>query len=399
MKLNNDIGRSAPQPNVRNRLVIKSALQRRKFDRYTVSVLKLSGSLLAARKIRQFSQLQLILLIFIAAVLGGCSRSEEDSQTEQAADEHRIIVSAETVQTGTFVVYGEYIGEANGILDVKLDVINDGKVAKVFAHEGDFVQAGQSLAEIDPEKAAKKYQTSVLDEKLARETYEREKRFLEEGNSFQLKVDQAHLIWLQAQSDLIEARDERDASFAITPISGTVIIRHIDPYDNLKAGDPTFEIADLSRIRISVDVPEADIAGVRELEEAEVVFSAYPDRVFVGRPTEFARGRTQQTLSYQVSIVVDNPDTMILSGQTARVKLVLRQFPNSISVPSRAVLIRSDGNYVFVIREDIAHEVQVQTGAVSNTRTLIESGLSADDTIVVDGFNRLADGELIEIHN
>ena len=85
----------------------------------------------------------------------------------------------------------------------------DGQVAKVFASDGDIVRAGQSLAEIDPEKASKRYQAAILNERLARETYEREQRFLNEGNSFQLKVDQAHLAWLQSQSNLLGAKEER----------------------------------------------------------------------------------------------------------------------------------------------------------------------------------------------
>ncbi|OQX29953.1 MAG: hypothetical protein B0D92_01020 [Spirochaeta sp. LUC14_002_19_P3] len=342
---------------------------------------------------------RLVLWLVAIVALGGCSRSRggEKGTVAENGEALRKAVSVETVRTETFVVYGEYLGEARGIAEVKLKADVDGRVESVFAKEGGRVSAGQSLAEIDSQKADKTYQAAVLSERLARETYEREQRFLAEGSSFQLKVDEAHLDWLQSQSNLLKAKSERDSAFAITPISGVVLIRYIDLYDNIESGDPTFEIADLSRIRLTVDVPEADIAGVRELNEAEVVFSSYPGRLFAGVPTSFARGRSENSLSYQVTVLVENPDMEILSGQTARVRLVLRRFPDSISIPSRAVLIRTGGHYVFVVRDGIAHEVQVRTGASSNTRTLIEEGLFTDDVVVTEGLNRLTDGELVEV--
>ncbi len=345
-----------------------------------------------------------IIICLAIAVISGCSRSpnstgDSASQAEESAIERRVSVRAEAVHSGTFIVYGEYLGEARGILEVSLKADMEGQVTRVFATEGDKVREGQSLAEIDLERVNKNYETAVLNERLALETFQREQGSLDEGNSFQLKVDQANLAWLKAQSALLAAKNERDSALAITPITGTVVRRHIDPYDDLDSGDPTFDIADLSRIRITVDVPEADIMGVRELEDAEVVFTAYPGHVFIGTPTGFARARSQRSLSYEVTVVVDNPDAVILAGQTARVRLALRQYPNTISVPSRAVLTRTDGSYVFVARDGIAHEAFVRIGVASTTRTVIESGLFADDLVVVEGFNRLADGELIEIHN
>ncbi len=345
-----------------------------------------------------------IIVCLVIALIGGCSRSpnrtgDSGPRAGEPVEERRVTVRAEAVRSGTFIVYGEYLGEARGILEVSLKADMEGQVARVFANEGDTVRVGQSLAEIDPEKVNRSYETAVLNERLALETFQREQRFLNEGNSFQLKVDQAHLAWLKSQSALLEAKRERDSALAITPISGTVVRRYIDPYGYLDSGDPTFDIADLRRIRITVDVPEADIMGVRELENAEVVFTAYPGHVFIGTPTGFARARSQRSLSYEVTVVVDNPDAVILSGQTARVRLALRQYPNTISVPSRAVLTRSDGSYVFVVRDGTAHEAFVKIGVASDTRTVIESGLFADDLVVTEGFNRLADGELIEIHN
>lgn len=337
------------------------------------------------------------------AGLSGCSAPAEAQEVsgtavpERLATERRLPVRVKQVTATTFVEYGEYVGEARGVSEVRLTADAGGRVIAVNATEGDPVRAGTSLAEIDPDRVRMRYETAVLNERLAREAYEREQRFLEQGNSFQLKVDQAHLAWLQARSALLDAEQMRESAFAESPIDGIVVNRYIDENDTLEPGDPTFDVADLRRVTITVGVPESDIAGVRSLDEAVVEFPSLPGRTFRGTPTSFARGRNERTLSYDVDIEVENTDGAILSGQTARVRLALRRHPDAIVVPSSAVVTRNDAHYVYVVRDGVAREIEVTTGASNRTETVVVRGLVAGDRIVTDGLNRLADGATVSV--
>lgn len=311
--------------------------------------------------------------------------------------ERRVPVRVIAAERRDFVEYGEYFGETRGISQATLSVGAGGRVSAILVDEGDRVSAGDSLAEIDRERAETRHRTAVLAEKLARENYEREQRFLREGNSFQLKVDQAHLDWLQARSNLLDAERLRDDALAVTPISGTVVARHIEVNDELEGGDLTFHLADLSRMKITIGVPEADIAGVRELNRAEVRFSSFPDRSFSGVPTSFSRLRSDRTLTFRVTLEIENPEELILVGQTARVRLELRRHPDVVVVPNRAVFIRNNRSYVMVVEEGIAHEIPVETGVSDSTGTVIRDGLTEGNLLVADGFNRLGDGSLVSV--
>ncbi|MCG8477468.1 MAG: efflux RND transporter periplasmic adaptor subunit, partial [Spirochaetales bacterium] len=272
------------------------------------------GTLRSSRfSLKRFVALAVGAAIFMSfLIITSCGRPAEaqgldadGSPPERATEaERRIPVRVAATELTEFVDYGEYVGEARGVSEVRLTADAGGRVTMLLAEEGDLVGRGASLAEVDPELARATYETAVLNERITRETYEREQRFLQQGNSFQLRVDEAHLAWLQARSSLLDAEKTREGAFAITPIDGTVLNRHIELHQDLEEGDPTFDVADLSRITISVGVPEADIAGVRELEEAEITFAAFPERVFRGTPTSFARGRSDRTLSYEVDIEV-----------------------------------------------------------------------------------------------
>lgn len=342
----------------------------------------------------------------VVLTLGSCSAPAEAQEMDGAVtaapmraedDVRRVPVTVQTVERRDFVQYGEYFGEARGVSEVVLSTATGGRVTAILAEEGDTVAAGESLAEIDPERAQTLYETAVLNERLARETWEREQRFLAEGNSFQLKVDQAHLAWLQARSTLLDARKMREGAFAISPIDGTVVARYVELHDDLEPDQYTFQVADLSRLRISVGVPEADMAGVRELDSAQVIFTAYPDQVFEGIPTSFARARSERTLSYEVDILVDNADATLLSGQTARVRLALHEYPQVLVVPSGAIYTRNDRRYLMVVEDGIAHERPVRVGASDNRFSVVLDGVSAGAEIVAEGFNRLSDGSPVEV--
>lgn len=317
---------------------------------------------------------------------------------ERTPGEARVVpVRTATATRSDFVEYGEYVGEARGVSEVRLTAGAPGRVERIAVENGDTVSVGTSLAEISPEQARTMHETARLNERLARETWERELRFLDQGNSFQLKVDQAHLAWLQARTALLDATRVLESQFAVSPIDGTVVRRHIEVNEELDPGDPTFDIADLSRMRVTIGVPESDIAGVRSLDSADVSFAALPGRTFSGTAGSFARIRSERTLTYEVEIEIDNPEGEILSGQTARVRLPLRRYPDVVVVPSGAVFVRNDASYMMVVENGIAREVRVETGASSHTETVILSGLHEGSLFVTEGFNRLADGAAVEI--
>ncbi len=334
--------------------------------------------------------------------LSGCSAPAEAQGLDPAAmnietDDGSAPVRVITLERSAFTEYGEYVGETRGIGEARLTAGAGGRVQKVSVREGAEVTSGQSLAEIDPQRARTRLETARLNERLAREAYEREQQFLTEGNSFQLRVDQAHLAWLDAQSALLDAERMKESAFAEAPFAGVVVRRYIDPFDVVEPGDPTFDIADLRTLRIDVGVPEADIAGVRSLEEAEVVFPAYPGKSFAARPVSFARARTDRTLTYNVELEVANPDGTILSGQTARVRLALRHHENVVVVPTAALYTRNNGHYAMVVRGDQVREIPVAVGASYGGNTLVSEGLDQGDRIVVEGFNRLADGAAVRV--
>lgn len=338
----------------------------------------------------------ILISILASLLLVGCSGEEEQG----AAAEANLSVPVEVLRIGsrTFTVYGEYYGEVSGLKEVELITVTGGRANAIDVSVGDTVAAGDSLARIEAEKAIRQYETAVYNERLARENFERQKRFLQEGNSFQLAVDQAELALLQSRTALLDAEKVRDGALAVTPISGTVVARHIDLFEEVPPGEATFVISDLSRMKVRLGVPEADIAGVRSIEgRAEVTLGSLPGRLWDGEVVSFSRRRSERNLTFQVEIHIDNPDQAILSGTTAKVRLPLRTIDDAVVVPSSTLVTRGESTYVVVAAGDVADLREVVLGPSNERETVILEGVSAGEEIVVRGINQVDEGSEIRI--
>jgi RND family efflux transporter MFP subunit len=217
------------------------------------------------------------------------------------------------------------------------------------------------------------------------------------GNTSDNRLDEAHLAWLQSTSVLLDARRARQGALAVTPIDGIVVAKHIDLHDELAPGSPTFTVADLTRMRVTVGVPEGDIAGVQELTSAELRVASAPGRVWEGRPVSLARQRSASTLSFAVEILVDNPEGALLSGATAHVRLALRSHENRIVVPSSALVSEGNESYVFVVNSPTVRRLPVTLGPSDDTRTVLLEGVSPGDEVIVTGMNQVREGDTVRV--
>jgi len=335
-----------------------------------------------------------IAAIAVALMLAGCGGGTPQSGSEEAQS---VPVRALSVQPETFIEYGEYYGEIRAVREARLISALGGRVDGINASVGDDVSTGQSLARIDADTAISRYETARLSEEIAREAYEREQRFLEVGNSSPVAVDNAHLAWLQARTQLLDAEKAREGALAVSPLDGTVVAKHIDLFDELAPGSPTFTVADTSQMIVKVGVPESDMTEIRELGSAEVRLSSIPGRVWTGRPRSVSQKRSDRSLTFEVEIIVDNPDGALLSGATANVRLALRELPGEIVVPSHVVQTRGTESYVMVANSDTARRVPVTIGPSSDTETVVRNGLSAGDQVIVEGINQIGDGSTVRI--
>lgn len=343
-----------------------------------------------------FKKRSSIVLFAIILLVVSCKK-EDTNISENIEVDNSTPVTVIEVNNSDFYEYGEYYGRVQGVNRSSIINILGGTVESVDVVEGAVVSKGDSLALISSDKARIAYESAKLSEKISRDDYYTKKKFLENGNSSQINVDRAHLQWLTSKTQLIDAKKAYEAAYCIAQIDGTVVSRNINVDDEVQQGHNTFLIENLSQIEINIGIPEGDMEGVKVGSEAEVYVDLYPNRKWDGVLTRHSMRSSDRNLTFTATILVDNKDGEILSGTTAKVKLLRNSYEDSVIIPNNSIIKELDGNFVMVLNEDRVNKRKVNIKTSSIEKSVIESGLEVGDIIVQEGLHLLSDSQQVKV--
>jgi membrane fusion protein (multidrug efflux system) len=289
-----------------------------------------------------------------------------------------------------------------------------GRVTELAVDEGDELEAGQLILEIDPEKRE-------LDLRSARAMVAEARAQLDEGERELSRMQTLHDQNIAAKARLEEAqtgaaltrsrlaaaeaklgvseRAMRDSSVR-APFAGMVARRHVSPGEFVNVGMALVEVVALDPIEIEFNLAERDSARVALGQEVLVRVDPFPDETFgatvtVISPTIDARTRTLRVLAR-----IDDSDGRLRPGLFARADLGVAMRQGVITVPEEAVLQRADGQVIYRLREnDQVQRVLVDTGAHRHGHVEVLGGLEDEDLVVTRGHASLVDGEVVSPRN
>jgi HlyD family secretion protein len=340
------------------------------------------------------------------------------------------------VERGPLVVEVTATGTLQPLTLVEVGAEISGRVARVEVDYNDRVEAGAVLAVLDTEqlearvvqaranlavaRALEREAQATLEEARNRERRARELAREETFSQQDLEVAvaalaraEAGLASARAQEELTHAALEADevtlAKAVIrSPIRGVVISRDVEPGQTLAATFQTpvlFTIAeDLGRMRLHVDVDEADVGQVAPGQPARFRVDAYPQRDFeaVVQMVRNAAREVQGVVTYEALLSVVNPDLALRPGMTATARIVTAELANTLLVPNGAlrfappahatggdaapVTAGSDtGPRVWTLRGGVPVAVPVQVGLSDGRRSQLVSGeLEVGTQLLVD---------------
>lgn len=147
----------------------------------------------------------------------------------------------------------------------------------------------------------------------------------------------------QAQASLAAIETDINKAVIRSPINGIVLDRQVDPGQTVAASFQTptlFTLAeDLTKMKLIVDVDEADIGNVRVGQRASFRVDAYPDRRFssVIREVRSTPTTSNGVVTYQTVLTVDNGERLLQPGMTATAEITVTEVPDAVLVPNAAL--------------------------------------------------------------
>jgi cobalt-zinc-cadmium efflux system membrane fusion protein len=306
--------------------------------------------------------------------------------------------------------------DASGIVDFDNDQATTilapvgGPVSRLVVSLGAKVNTGDVLATVaspDYATAISGYRKAVATAKNARRIAELTVE-LSHNNLSRKEVEQAQTDAANAEADRDAAleqlyslgvgeaviqsiRDNRPlpdlTGFIRSPLAGTVVEKLITPGQLLTAGTtPTFTVADLSKVWVTANIFESDLASVEVGDSAEIITSASPTNL-LGTVNYVSAIVDPNTRAIGVRVVADNPKDVLKKQMYVRVLIHSRREQNGLLAPVSAVL-RDDEDLPFVYltnRDGSFSRRRITLGSRVGDQFEVTAGLAAGDQVVAEG--------------
>jgi len=355
----------------------------------------------------------LALALAASALLAGCG-----GQKQQAAGGAAQVKAMKVLQQDTPVV-SEYAGQIAGKDEVKVQSKVSGRVVEKYFHGGDFVQAGQPLYRID----SRQYESAVLQAQAtlaqsqatlanAQTDLGRDQELLASDaiSEQQVTTQQANVNAYSAaaaanQALLQKAQQDLSDTVVYAPMSGQVSVDDVAIGTFATAGNTNLvTIGTTDPVFVTFSISETEYLKFRNIQQMQsgsgngitvaIRLSDGTTYPLDGRIVQADRALTQNSGTLTVKALFGNPDGLLLPGMFARVKLTGETVPNAILVPQRAVQQLLDKTFVMVVGADGKSEARkIELGQQVGSYYIVKSGLSAEDTVIVEGLSSLTEGK------
>ncbi len=391
----------------------------------------------------------LVVGVIIIIVLANLLKSQEKSYK----------VEVEKVKKGDITSIVTASGKIKPIKEVKISAYVAAKIVDLPVEDGDRVKKGEILVQLDPARYSAAVKQAEAQMKLAEVrleqaelVYQRQKELFEKKLTSQEQFDSARAEYNIAIAEydrnkaiLEQAKDDLSKTTITAPMSGVITELNAEVGEIVMIGTMNnpgtviMTISDLSEIEVEVEVDETDIALVKEGQETKIEIDAFPDSVFKGKLTEIGNtaritgyGTQEQVTNFLVKILLLEKVEGIKPGMSASVDVTADYHKDVFKIPIASVVLRpekedsleiekgkkpetsaSDTSEVkkeeekkkevegvFVVENDRAEFVKVETGISDQQNIEIVSGLKEDQKIIVGPYKtlrQLKDGYKVKI--
>lgn len=322
--------------------------------------------------------------------LAACSCSRAPKPTKAPATRVKI-EAVEMTKQSTGKRYSGTIEESSGSV---LSFSVAGMISKMHVGVGDRVAKGQLIATLEASNLQHAYEIALATLNQAQDAYDRMKKLHDANALPDIKWVEIQNALSQAQNAAAIAKKGLDDANLYAQASGYVSEKIADAGMNVAPGMPVVKVVDIATVKVSISVPENEIASIEGNAAAQITVGAIGGKRFSGKLTEKGVAANQLSRSYDVKFEVSNPERELLPGMICDVAMATDTMQSVIAVPSDAVLLDSDNqNFVWLAMGGKAEKRIVETdGMTANTRIIIASGLSVGDSIIVSGQQKVSQG-------
>ncbi|MBV8389354.1 MAG: efflux RND transporter periplasmic adaptor subunit [Mucilaginibacter sp.] len=330
-------------------------------------------------------------------------------------------VSVAEARKADAIYYDQFQGTVVALNSVELRSQVAGFITGIFFKEGEVVQKGKELYEIDRRKYVAAYDQAVANASSAEANLVKAQKDIDRYNYLQKEdavarqtVDQAQAAYESAKSQVAVAKAgvllaKTDLSYSIitAPFTGRIGISQVKLGAQVTPGTTLLNtISSENPIGVDFVISEQDIDrfyGLQKKTTDSTFKLQLSDGVTTynkpGKILAIDRGVNNQTGTIKVRAEFSNEKNELKDGMSCVVRVLNSASGQRVLIPNKALIEQMGEFFVFVSQDTIAKQYKVQLGPRVGSDIIVLSGVNAGDKIITDGFQRLRDGGKITLGN
>ncbi len=331
-----------------------------------------------------------IASLWFIPFLTGCQGDVEKPKANEP-----VKVKAVVVKDDAYVNLMRYSGTVEEENGTSLSFAVAGTIKTMNVRLGQHVSAGQLIATLDPTSMQNSHKVAHAALEQAEDASRRMKELHDKGSLPDMK-------WVEVQSKLEQARSMEqiarrnlDDCRLRAPFSGIIAEKSMETGENVAPGMPVARLVTASSLVVRISVPEAEMRSVRTGQKADVAVTAIGGEKIAARVVEKGVVANPLSRTYEVRLKLENTDKEVLPGMVTEVFLHPYKTASGkhYVIPAHVVQIdEHNRSFVWCVKDGKACKRVIVCGEYIADGVTVVSGLSANDSIIVEGQQKVCEG-------
>ena len=329
----------------------------------------------------------------------GGSKKKGEKGFRQSNNKKKTNIRLKEIKPETLKIQTTYVGSLLPSQRVLMRSQIDGVIENINFEEGDEITKEKRLIDISTKELQLKLKIAIADSNLAEINIKRDEKLASSNLISSSQLDQTRTRAESARLNKELARISLKKSLISSPLDGTVKTRHVKVGEFVRKGDKLVEILDLSRVIVKVNIPELEILEIKIGQKVEIALYIMEEIIFSGEVKNIGLEADSNNRTFPVEIHVSNSERMLRPGMLARSTFTKSIDDEQIVIPRHTILEKERGRVVYVFDKGKVFQRDIQVGLSQKDQVQVIKGLKKGELIVVEGHNKLSDGEEVNVVN
>ena len=302
-----------------------------------------------------------------------------------------------TVAEGSLTQHITAVGTFTPYNDVMLKAEIEGSVKEVHFSDGGKVEPRAPLITLHNKEQKAKLEKAKVAAKISKNTVERKKKLLDKKFASHQVYEDAVLLHQNNEAELTLAEENLRKTEIVAPFDGVLSGREVAKGSYVQPGDNLVRLQDITPIRLVFQLPQKEIPVIKVGSPLTATTDVYPGKFFEGQIEAIDPSVNKETRSVTVYATFPNKEQLLIPGLFGHVQfpLLAKTKASPLRIPESALVLRQDGTYVYQYVKGKAVLTKITLGTRTADQVEVLSGLKKGDVIVLEGQDKIKDGDAI----